>query len=325
MTKPRETFRIVFMGTPEFAVRTLEVLHGAGYDIVAVVTAPDKPAGRGLKLRPPAVKTYAVENNLSVLQPESLKDPNFVTTLENARADLFVVVAFRMLPAVVWSLPAHGTVNVHASLLPQYRGAAPINRAVMNGESLTGVTTFLINHEIDTGKILFRKEVAIASDETAGALHDRLMEAGAFLMLETADAIRQNSVQPVDQRSLLPTDGELRKAPKIFKEDCRIDWTQSKTQIFNLIRGLSPFPAAFTHLESSEGKSLVLKIFKAIPANENQAMQPGVILSRERKRMFIAASDGYIELLEIQIEGRSKMAITDFLNGFKDPENWRAR
>lgn len=325
MTKLRENFRIVFMGTPQFAVRSLEVLHKAGYDITAVVTAPDKPAGRGLKLRPSAVKTYAVENNITVLQPASLKDPGFITELQHLQADLFVVVAFRMLPEAVWSLPGHGTVNVHASLLPQYRGAAPINWSVIHGESLTGVTTFLIDHEIDTGKILFRKEVPVEPDDTVGTLHDRLMEAGAILMLETADAIRQNKIQPIDQLSLIHPDRVLRKAPKIFKEDCRINWEKSKAQIFNLIRGLSPVPAAFTEIESADGKKLVLKIFKAVPDSENQTLKPGIIQARDRKRMFISASDGNIELLEIQIEGRSKMTVQDFLNGFKDPENWIAR
>jgi len=317
LMKSCKDFRIVFMGTPAFAVRSLEILYDAGYDLVAVVTAPDKPAGRGLVPRLPAVKHFALQHNLPLLQPFSLKDDGFIKALAALNADLFVVVAFRMLPEAVWSLPAKGTINLHASLLPQYRGAAPINHAIINGEQITGVTTFLIDREIDTGKILMQQEIPVGFSETAGELHDRLMEKGAELLLETVDAIRNSNIKPIDQRQMLNEDQVLRKAPKLTKEDCRINWSMNTEQVYNLIRGLSPYPAAFTNLLSSDGTVLPLKIYKAIPSAQAIHCEPGDIITEENKRMFVATRDGFIELLEIQLAGKSRMKISDFLNGFR--------
>jgi methionyl-tRNA formyltransferase len=324
MIKPRQLFRIVFMGTPPFAVRTLEVLQLAGYAVAGVVTAVDKPAGRGLQPRFSAVKQFAQEYNLQLLQPDSLKENSFIKSLTALQADLFVVVAFRMLPEVVWSLPGHGTINLHASLLPQYRGAAPINRAIMNGETKTGITTFLIDREIDTGKILMQEETPISSDETAGELHDRLMEKGASLVLKTIDAIREDSIKPFDQQALIPEYTVLKKAPKITKEDCLINWKQDAKAVYNHIRGLSPYPAAVTFLKSPEGAVFQLKIFKARPAAELPPCEPGDILVNSLNQVFVAAKDGSIELLEVQLAGRARMKTKDFLNGFKIDSGWKA-
>lgn len=315
--KSREDFRIVFMGTPAFAVRSLELLHNAGYDLAAVVTAPDKPAGRGLLPRLSAVKQFAQKHKLSLLQPFSLKDEIFISAIADLKADLFVVVAFRMLPEAVWSLPAKGTINLHASLLPQYRGAAPINWAIINGEQITGVTTFLIDREIDTGKILKQQEIPIGFSETAGELHDRLMEKGAELLLETVDALRSSNIKPIDQKQLLSEDQVLKKAPKLSKEDCRINWSMNTERIYNQIRGLSPYPAAFTNLISPEGTTLPLKIYKAIPCDRAIHCEPGDIITEENKRMFVASGDGFVELLEVQLAGKSRMKNSDFLNGFR--------
>lgn len=305
------------MGTPAFAVSSLEILCDAGYDLAAVVTAPDKPAGRGLVTRFSAVKQFAQKHHLSLLQPFSLKDENFIKALADLQADLFVVVAFRMLPEAVWSLPAKGTINLHASLLPQYRGAAPINWAIINGEHNTGVTTFLIDREIDTGKILMQHEVPIGFSETAGELHDQLMKKGAELLLETVDAIRNSNIKPIDQQQLLSENQVLRKAPKFTKEDCRINWSENTTRVYNLIRGLSPYPAAFTSLLSPEGGAVPLKIYSAIPSTKAIHCKPGDIITEENKRMYVATGDGFIELLEIQLAGKSRMKVSDFLNGFR--------
>jgi methionyl-tRNA formyltransferase len=323
--KSRKDFRIVFMGTPAFAVSSLEILYDAGYDLVAVVTAPDKPAGRGLVTRFSAVKQFALQHHLSLLQPFSLKDQNFIKALADLQADLFVVVAFRMLPEAVWSLPAKGTINLHASLLPQYRGAAPINWAIINGEYNTGVTTFLIDREIDTGKILKQQEIRLSYSETAGELHDRLMENGAKLLLETVDALRSSNIKPIDQKQLLSEDQVLKKAPKLTKEDCRINWSMNTERIYNHIRGLSPYPAAFTNLISPEGTTLPLKIYKAIPCDRAIHCEPGDIVTEENKRMFVASRDGFIELLEIQLAGKSRMKVSDFLNGFRITAGFKAK
>jgi methionyl-tRNA formyltransferase len=315
--KSPEDFRIVFMGTPAFAVKSLDILSDAGYDLAAVVTAPDKPAGRGLVNRFSAVKQFAQQHHLSLLQPLSLKDESFIKALADLNADLFVVVAFRMLPEAVWSLPAKGTINLHASLLPQYRGAAPINWAIINGEKITGVTTFLIDREIDTGKILMQQEIPVGFSQTAGELHDQLMEKGAELLLETVDAIRSNNIKPIEQKQLLGENQVLKKAPKFAKEDCRIDWSMNTKQIYNLIRGLSPSPAAFTHLLSPKGSALPLKIYSAIPSAKAIQCEPGDIITEENKRMYVATGDGFIELLEIQLAGKSRIKVSDFLNGFR--------
>lgn len=302
--------RIVFMGTPDFAVASLKALLDAGEHIVAVVTTPDKPAGRGQKLHQSAVKEFAIAHNLPVLQPIKLKDPEFVAALQAFKADVQIVVAFRMLPELVWNMPSLGTINVHASLLPQYRGAAPINHAIINGESISGVTTFLLQHEIDTGNILFAKEVAIAATDNAGILHDKLMHTGAEILLETVDALRTGSLNPKPQDSYAD-ESELKHAPKLFKEDCLIDWNQSTEQIYNKIRGLSPYPAAYTLLD---GK--VLKIYDSQIA-EQQAQVAGSYHSDGKHQLTFATGDGSLNLLTVQLEGKRRMQIDEFLRGYR--------
>lgn len=303
--------RIIFMGTPDFAVASLKALIDAGEEVVAVVTGPDKPAGRGQKIHESAVKQFAISQNIPVLQPLKLRDPSFLEELKSFQADLQVVVAFRMLPEMVWNMPAKGTINVHASLLPNYRGAAPINHAIINGEKKSGVTTFLLQHEIDTGNILFSTEVSIADTDNAGDLHDKLMVAGAELLIKTVNAIKEGNVNPIPQDDL-GENAELKHAPKIFKEDCLIDWNKSTAEVYNLIRGLSPYPAAFTHLD---GK--VLKIFaaeKEITAHNDLA---GSYHSDGKTMLKFATRDGYLKLSEVQIEGKKRMLVSDFLRGFR--------
>ena len=307
--------RIVFMGTPEFAVASLDALVKAGKKVVAVVTAPDRPAGRGQKLKPSAVKTYAIDNGIPVLQPERLKDPKFIAQLSSLKADLQVVVAFRMLPEIVWDMPPLGTVNLHASLLPHYRGAAPINHVLINGEAETGVTTFLLQHEIDTGNILFAEKVAIGPDETAGELHDKLMEVGAAILVKTVNALEQNSVTPKPQSSFIEGEQKkLKSAPKIFREHCHLDWDQKVDDLHNLIRGLSPYPAAFTELN---GKSI--KVFRSSKeyADSQNLPAPGMPISDNKTFLKFSAKDGFIHVLELQAEGKKKMEVVDFLRGVK--------
>lgn len=303
-------FKIVFMGTPDFAVASLDILVQNGFNIVGVVTAPDKPAGRGLQLQESAVKRYAVSKGLKVLQPEKLKNPAFLEELKALNADLQVVVAFRMLPELVWNMPPQGTINVHASLLPNYRGAAPINWAVINGEKESGVTTFKLQHEIDTGDVLFSERVPIREDETAGELHDVLMQTGATLLLKTVTAIAENQVTPIPQANI-PLD-EIKHAPKIFKETCQIKWDQPLDAIYNLVRGLSPYPAAWT---TFQGKTL--KIFKAHKEHTTPTVAPGEFVTDQKTFIKIAAPDGYLSLDEIQLEGKKKMDITSFLRGYR--------
>lgn len=303
--------KIIFMGTPEFAVASLDALIKAGNNIVGVITATDKPAGRGQKLNESAVKQYAVANGLHVLQPEKLKNPEFLSELKALQADLQVVVAFRMLPEVVWNMPPKGTINLHASLLPHYRGAAPINWAVINGEAASGVSTFFLKQEIDTGDILFTETVLIAENDTAGDLHDTLMAVGAQLLVKTVNAIETGNYQEQPQEHL--AEGiELKHAPKIFKETCQIDWVQPTEKVFNLIRGLSPYPTAFTMLN---GK--VFKIFKA----EKQASEPGIsaggFLTDNKTFLKFACTDGFICPTDVQLEGKKRMGIEDFLRGVK--------
>jgi len=301
--------RIIFMGTPDFAVASLKALLDTGENVVAVVTAPDKPAGRGQKLQQSAVKRFALENGLPVLQPVKLKDPDFINELASYQADLQIVVAFRMLPESVWNMPPKGTVNVHASLLPQYRGAAPINHAIIQGEKESGVTTFLLQQEIDTGNILFSKKVPILDSDTAGMLHDKLMEAGAEVLLQTVQAIKTNNTQPIPQENLV--EGSLKMAPKIFKHDCEIDWNKSQDEVYNLIRGLSPYPTAFTYLN---GK--VLKIYeteKAAPLSKN----PGEFETDGKNYLAFATKDGSLRITSLQLEGKKKMDIQEFLRGYR--------
>lgn len=296
------------MGTPDFAVASLDALVQANFDVVAVVTAPDKPAGRGQKLNESAVKKYAVEKGIPVLQPEKLKNPEFIEELRSYQADLQVVVAFRMLPEIVWNMPAKGTINLHGSLLPQYRGAAPINHAIINGEKESGVTTFFLKQEIDTGDIILSDSVPIANDETAGELHDKLMVVGANLLVKTLRAIEANNIIEQPQ----PQNADLKHAPKIFKEDCKIDWNNQAQTIHNLIRGLSPYPTAFTLLNEKN-----LKVFKAEIEDKEPGIVAGGFLTDGKTYLKFAAKDGFIKLLDIQYEGKKRMLIEDFLRGMR--------
>ncbi len=302
--------RIIFMGTPDFAVATLKALLDANANVVGVITAPDRPAGRGMKLQPSAVKQFAVENGLTVLQPTNLKSEVFLEELKSLKATLQVVVAFRMLPEVVWNMPKHGTFNLHASLLPQYRGAAPINWAVINGEKESGVTTFFLQHQIDTGNIIFQEKVLIGDDETAGELHDKLMLVGADLVVKTLEAIEVGNAPSIPQNTI---EGELKEAPKLFKETCKIDWNKPVDEVFNLIRGLSPYPTAFTTVFDGKEK-LGLKIFRALKRRDFASSEPGSI-KIERDTLSIACSDGWLQILELQMAGKKRMKTEDFLRG----------
>jgi methionyl-tRNA formyltransferase len=301
---------IVFMGTPEFAVASLHALLENGFRVAAVVTAPDKPAGRGLKLSESAVKRYAIQKNLPVLQPVKLKDPAFHEQLKSFQPDIQVVVAFRMLPEAVWSMPPLGTINLHGSLLPQYRGAAPINRAIMNGESKTGVTTFKLQQEIDTGNILLMEEISIGPDETAGELHDRMKEIGAGLVVKTIRGMIDGTLQEKPQ-AMVDAAG-LKMAPKIFASDCEIKWEDKIQKIYNQIRGLSPFPGAFTLLESK-----ICKIFHSRMEINSQPGKTGKMETDGKTWLRYSASDGYIYIEEMQLEGKKKMGIADFLRGYR--------
>lgn len=302
--------RIIFMGTPDFAVASLDALLQAGCDVVAVVTAPDKPAGRGQKLGESAVKRYAVAKGLIILQPEKLKNPEFIEELNALNADLQVVVAFRMLPEVVWNMPPKGTINLHGSLLPQYRGAAPINWAIINGETQTGVTTFFLKHEIDTGDILFSKSVPIGEEETAGDIHDKLMLTGSQLLVKTVRAIETGDYKESPQPHT--ADAELKHAPKIFKEDCQVNWCQPAKKVYNHIRGLSPYPTAYTTLQEK-----TLKIFRAQLLPSQPGIQAGGFLSDGKTYLKFACTDGFINLLEVQLEGKKRMGIEEFLRGVR--------
>lgn len=296
------------MGTPDFAVASLKALKEAEMDIVGVVTAPDKPAGRGQKLQESAVKQYAVANGLRVLQPVKLKDPGFIEELRSLNADLQVVVAFRMLPEIVWSMPPKGTINLHASLLPQYRGAAPINHAIINGEKESGATTFFLKQEIDTGDVIFSDTVQIPEDMTAGELHDQLMQLGAGLLVRTVKAIETGDYQEQPQ----PESGELKHAPKIFKEFCQIDWSRPAREVHNLVRGLSPYPTAFTQLN---GKTL--KVFRTEIEEKEPGIAPGGFLTDGKTFLKFAARDGFLKLTELQYEGKKRMGIGEFLRGVR--------
>jgi methionyl-tRNA formyltransferase len=311
--------RIVFMGTPEFAVASLDALVQAGCNIVAVVTAPDKPAGRGMKLQESAVKQYAIAKGLRVLQPEKLKNAKFLQELKDLNPDLQVVVAFRMLPEVVWNMPEMGTINVHGSLLPQYRGAAPINWAIINGEKHTGVTTFKLQHEIDTGDILLQQIIPIGENETAGEIHDRMKEIGAALLVKTIEELADGrlkekpQVKTEDQR--IQDTPALKHAPKIFTETCRIDWNQTLEAVHNLIRGLSPFPGAFTFLDQK-----MLKIYRGEKLSNSTNVQPGKYQTDGKTYLRFACADGFFNIKELQLEGKKRMNVEDFLRGYKFAE-----
>ncbi|MBQ8839321.1 MAG: methionyl-tRNA formyltransferase [Bacteroidales bacterium] len=324
--------RIVYMGTPEFAVAPLDELIKSGYNVVGVVTVADKASGRGLKVNESAVKKYAVEHNIPLLQPASLKDPDFLEALKAWKADLFVVVAFRMLPKVVWEMPRLGTFNLHAALLPQYRGAAPINWAVINGEKTTGVTTFMIDEGMDTGNIMYRYDCKIEPDETVGEVHDKLMDLGAKLVVQTVEAILENNVEMRVQRSFIQGSEILKPAPKITRELCHIDWNGRTKDIYNLIRGLSPYPAAFTELVK-DGKTLQMKIFRTekVTGTEYEellrvcaqdAPEPGTVISDGKTCLAISTADGAISITELQLAGKKKMAVKEFLIGFRNPQSY---
>ncbi|SKB29158.1 methionyl-tRNA formyltransferase [Daejeonella lutea] len=300
--------RIVFMGTPDFAVASLRALVENGCDIVGVITAPDKPAGRGQKLNESAVKKYATEQGLNVLQPQKLKDPLFIEHLRSLNADLQVIVAFRMLPEIVWAMPPLGTINLHASLLPQYRGAAPINWAIINGERETGVSTFFLKQEIDTGDLLLSQSVNIDKTDTAGDLHDKLMETGAHLLLKTVTAIQERNYKEYPQ----PSELDLKTAPKIFKEDCLIKWNQPVETVFNFIRGLSPYPTAFTYLQEK-----TLKVFRADIEKSDADLEPGKVLTDNKTYLKFSCTDGIISVLELQLEGKKRMKVDEFLRGVR--------
>ena len=319
MTK--QELRIVYMGTPEFAVESLCALVEGGYNVVGVITMPDKPMGRhGSVLQPSPVKQYAVEHGLPVLQPERLKDETFLEQLRALRADLQIVVAFRMLPEVVWAMPPMGTFNLHASLLPQYRGAAPINWAVINGETETGITTFFLQHEIDTGRIIQQVRVPIAETDCVGDVHDRLMMLGAQLVTETVDHILAGTVTPIDQSKLIPAKDELKPAPKIFRETCRIDWNQPSKRVYDFVRGLSPYPGAWTELKAADGQVSTLKIFKARYSYAHVSEEPGRCQTDGKTRLSVACLDGWLDIQELQIAGKRRMDVADFLRGFSFDE-----
>lgn len=311
-----KALRIVFMGTPDFAVASLRALVEFGYNIVGVITAPDKPAGRGKKIAESAVKKYAVKNNLKILQPEKLKNTGFLEELKLLNADLQIVVAFRMLPEVVWNMPPLGTFNLHGSLLPNYRGAAPLNWAIINGETKTGVTTFLLDQKIDTGKILFKKEIKIGENDTVEDIHDRLMEIGANLVLETVDAIADGNFTAVSQSEIM-NEEEIKHAPKIFKEDCRINWENDCETVRNLIRGLSPYPGAWTnliHIESN--KEILTKLFFAKKVEVTKLAVPGEIETDNKTYLNVACKNGWLQIIDLQIAGKKRMKTEDFLRGF---------
>ena len=313
--------RIIYFGTPEFAASQLEAILSAGYEVAAVVTMPDKPAGRGKKIQFSEVKKAALEHNLPLLQPEKLKDPSFLEQLASFQANLFIVVAFRMLPAVVWQMPELGTFNLHASLLPQYRGAAPINFAIINGETETGLTTFFLNEEIDKGAVIRREKVAIRPDETAGELHDELMALGNKVVVETIREIESGEVKPLKQDEL-HEGTELKAAPKITKEFCQIDWSQDCKTLFNHIRGLSPYPAAHTRL-CSESETIEMKVFSSEIELCQHGLTIGTVVTDNKKFLKIAAKDGFILLTRIQQAGKKNMSVADFLRGTPLSGDWR--
>ena len=304
--------RIIFMGTPEFAVASLDILIQHNYNVVAVVTVPDKPAGRGQQIQQSAVKKYALEKGLTILQPEKLKDQQFVDELKTLNADLQLVVAFRMLPEVVWNMPPLGTYNLHGSLLPKYRGAAPINWAIINGETESGVTTFKLKHEIDTGNMLFQAKTPITETTTAGELHDNLMHIGAELILKTVKAIESG-----DYKLLPQNDTEIIHAPKLFKETCKLNWNNSVEKTINLIRGLSPYPAAFTEYVDKKNQLVGVKIYKAEKEISTHALAVGAVICDNKTSLKVACSNGFVSIKELQMAGKKRMLVDEFLRGFK--------
>lgn len=318
----REALRIVYMGTPDFAVEALRCLVDGGYNVVGVITMPDKPAGRGHQIQYSPVKQYALSKNIPLLQPERLKEEAFVEALRAWRADLQIVVAFRMLPEVVWNMPRLGTFNLHASLLPQYRGAAPINWAVINGDTETGITTFFLQHEIDTGEVIQQVRVPIADTDNVEVVHDKLMHLGGRLVVETVDAILAGTVTPIAQEAMAVV-GELRPAPKIFKETCRIDWNQPVKRVYDFIRGLSPYPAAWSELVNPAGEGIVMKIFETEKLAESHSLAPGTIRTDGKTYLKVAVADGFIGILALQLPGKKRLRTEELLRGFRLTEAHR--
>jgi len=317
----KKDLRIVYMGTPDFAVEPLRCLIDGGYNVVGVITMPDKPAGRGHKLQLSPVKQYALDNHLPLLQPEKLKDEDFVQALRQWKADLQVVVAFRMLPEVVWNMPRLGTFNLHASLLPQYRGAAPINWAVINGDTETGITTFFLTHEIDTGKVIQQVSIPIDDTDNVEVVHDKLMLLGGKLVVETIEAILHGDVKPMPQEEMAVI-GELRPAPKIFKDTCQINWAQPTKRVYDFIRGLSPYPAAWTTLKYPNGEEVIVKIFESEKIDKACEVAPGTILTDDKSYVEVATSDGFISVKSLQLPGKKRLRTEEFLRGFKLTEEF---
>lgn len=317
----KKDLRIVYMGTPEFAVESLKRLVEGGYQVVGVITMPDKPMGRhGSVLQPSPVKQYAVSQGLKVLQPEKLKNEEFLEELRALKADLQIVVAFRMLPEVVWNMPRLGTFNLHASLLPQYRGAAPINWAVINGETETGITTFFLKHEIDTGEIIDQVRIPIADTDNVEVVYDKLMKLGGDLVVKTVDAILEGKVKTTPQEQLAKAE-ELRPAPKIFKETCRIDWTAGVKKVYDFVRGLSPYPAAWTELHQGEAAPVSLKIFETEKLFTPHTLKPGTVVTDKKIYFHIASTDGFLRVLSLQLAGKKRMDVADFLRGYRHVED----
>ena len=310
------------MGTPDFAVESLKQLVENGYNIAGVVTMPDKPAGRGHKIQFSPVKEYAMAQGLTILQPEKLKAESFINELKALNADLQIVIAFRMLPEVVWAMPRLGTFNLHASLLPQYRGAAPINRAIINGEKETGITTFFITHEIDTGKIIQQEKIPVGETDNAGIIHDKLMFKGAELVLQTVDAIVRGDIHPKPQHELYSSENELKTAPKIFKETCKINFASPTGDVYNFIRGLSPYPAAWTEMKNPGGEITHVKVYESEKISEAHDLAPGRIRTDGKKVLDVATSDGYIRLKSFQLPGKKRLPVEDFLRGFRIDETF---
>lgn len=319
----QNSLRIIYMGTPDFAVAPLNALIESGCNVVGVVTNPDKPAGRGQKIQESAVKKYALKKGLHILQPEKFRNETFLSELKALNADLQVVVAFKMLPEMVWNMPKYGTLNLHASLLPHYRGAAPINWAIMNGDKESGVSTFLLQKEIDTGNVIFQEKVSIGENDNLEVLHDSLMEIGSRLVVKTVRAIEANNYPQISQDELISEGEILKTAPKIFKDDCRINWTAKVENIHNHIRGLSPYPAAWTELSDTNDKKVGLKVYSACIESEKHSHTIGALLTDKKTYLKVAVDGGFIHLTTIQMAGKKRMQIEDFLRGFQQIENYR--
>ena len=320
----KKDLRIVYMGTPDFAVEALRCLVEGGYNVVGVITMPDKPAGRGHKIQYSPVKQYALEHGLPLLQPEKLKNEEFLDALRAWKADLQIVVAFRMLPEVVWNMPRLGTFNLHASLLPQYRGAAPINWAVINGDAETGITTFFLKHEIDTGEVIQQVRVPIADTDDVGVVHDKLMLLGGKLVVETVDAILAGTVKSIPQEEMAVVGG-LRPAPKIFKETCRIDWNLPVKRIYDFVRGLSPYPAAWTELVQPGGETVVVKVFETEKIEEPHQLIPGTLLTDGKSFLRVAAANGFIGIRSLQLPGKKRLKTDELLRGFRLTEEFKMK